>query len=199
MTKLDSDVSIATAELDSLVRTGLDALRRGDAGGARTVFDEVVARGGTPPWLAVARACNMQGDTAGEEAALKRRLDEDKRDLPALLAMGELKARGRDDRAASAFFTTALNQAAAAGQAPPQLAPLLNRAQAFVRDAAARYESHLVERLAAAGLDEGRASPRVRQALDLLRGKAPLYLQQPTSFYFPGLPQRAFYERDEFP
>ena len=189
---------MATAELDSLTRTGLDALRRGDAGGARTVFDEILARGGTPPWLAVARACNMLGDSAGEEAALKRRLDEDKRDLPALLAMGELKARQRDDRAASAFFSAALNQANASGGGNAQLAPLLARGQAFIRDAAARYESHLVERLGAAGLDETHASPRVRQALDLLRGKAALYLQQPTSFYFPGLPQRAFYERDEF-
>ena len=189
---------MAIAELDALTRTGLDALRRGDAGGARTVFDEILARGGTPPWLAVARACNMLGDFAGEEAALKRRLDEDKRDLAALLAMGELKARERDDRAASAFFSAALNQAAATGQNAPQLAPLLNRAQSFIAEANRRYESHLLDRLHAAGLVEDRASPRVRQALDLLFGRAPLYLQQPTTFYFPGLPQRPYYEREEF-
>src|SRR5690349_9007808 len=110
---------MATAELQSLVQTGIDALRRGDAGGARTVFDEIVARGGTPPWLAVARACNMLGDDAGEEKALQSRLAEDKRDLPALLAMGELKVRQRDDRSASAFFSAALNQAAASGQNNP--------------------------------------------------------------------------------
>jgi len=189
---------MSTAEIASLTQTALDALRRGDAGGARTIFDELVARGGTPPWLAVARACNMLGDAAGEEAALKQRLKEDKRDLPALLAMGELKARQRDDRAASAFFSAAINQAMASGQNSAQLAPLLNRAQSFIREAADRYEAHLVERLGAAGLDESSASPRVRHALDLLRGKSQLYLQQPTTFYFPGLPQRQFYERDEF-
>jgi len=35
-------------------------------------------------------------------------------------------------------------------------------------------------------------------AVDLLLGRKQLYLQQPSSFYFPGLPQRQFYERDEF-
>jgi aspartyl/asparaginyl beta-hydroxylase (cupin superfamily) len=33
----------------------------------------------------------------------------------------------------------------------------------------------------------------------MLLGKKQLYLQQPSSFYFPGLPQRQFYERSEFP
>jgi aspartyl/asparaginyl beta-hydroxylase (cupin superfamily) len=32
----------------------------------------------------------------------------------------------------------------------------------------------------------------------LLLGKKQLYLQQPSSFYFPGLPQRQYYERGEF-
>ena len=32
----------------------------------------------------------------------------------------------------------------------------------------------------------------------MLLGKKQLYLQEPSSFYFPGLPQRQFYERDEF-
>ncbi len=189
---------MATGEIQALTQTGIDALRRGDAGGARTVFDEIVARGGTPPWLAVARACSMLGDAAGEEKALQNRLAEDKRDLPALLAMGELKARVRDDRAATAFFSAALNQAAATGQNNAAIAPLLQRAQAFVRDAARRYETHLVGRLDAVGINERSASPRVRQAIDLLRGRSQLYLQQPTTFYFPGLPQRQFYERDEF-
>lgn len=40
---------------------------------------------------------------------------------------------------------------------------------------------------------------RMRAALDLLLGRTQLYLQQPSMFYFPGLPQRQFYERHEFP
>lgn len=182
---------------ESLARTGIDALRRGDAGGARTIFDEIEKEGGTPPWLAVARACNMAGDPAGEERALQRQLELDMRDLPALLAMGELKARQQDSRAAGAFFQAALN-AAAVRPPPPQVQPLLQRAADYLRDSARRYEAHMAEQLAAAGLSVDSASPRMRQALDLLVGRTELYLQQPSMFYFPGLPQRQFYEREEF-
>ena len=190
-------MSSAPPSLQSLAQTGIDALRRGDAGGALSAFDAILAQGGEPPWLAVARARNMLGDMAGEEAALQRILDSDKRDLPALLAMGDLHARRQDDRAASAFFGAALNQAALAPP-PPQLRPLLERGRAFMAEAARRYEAHLEDKLSAAGLSD-KASPRVAMALDLLLGRKQLYLQQPNVFYFPGLPQRQFYERDEFP
>ena len=56
----------------------------------------------------------------------------------------------------------------------------------------------MADQLRAAGIDGQRASPRVAHALRLLKGEEPLYLQQPNMFYFPGLAQRAFFERDEF-
>ena len=183
--------------LETLARNGLEALRRGAAGEALSRFREMLAQGGNPPWLAMARACNMLGDTTGEEQALQRQLDGDKRDLPALLAMGELKARQSDSRSAAAFFRTALN-VAAVRQPAPQLMPLLGRAEAFVQETSSRYEAHLGEQLEAAGVDRDRASPRMGRALDLLLGKTQLYLQQPNMFYFPELPQRQFYEREEF-
>lgn len=188
----------APSSHQALAQTGIDALRRGDAAGARTTFDRIEAEGGVPPWLAVARACSMLGDDAGEERALQRILDYDKRDLPALLAMGELHAKRGDDRAAAAFFRTALNQAAVTSP-PPQLHPFLERGQAFLAESARRYATHLEGQLAAAGLTGEGTSPRVSMALDLLLGRKQLYLQQPNVFYFPGLPQRQFYERGEFP
>ena len=154
-------MATAPPALQALAQTGIDALRRGDAGGALTVFREIEAQGGEPPWLAVARACNLLGDPDGEERALQRILDNDKRDLPALLAMGDLHARRQDDRAAGAFFRAALNQAALAPP-PAALHPLLERAQSFLAEAARRYETHLEEKLAASGLAEAmpaRASP----------------------------------------
>ena len=186
------------ARADTLTRTGIDALRRGDGAAARAAFEAITEEGGTPPWLGVARACNLLGDAAGEEAALQRQLDADKRDLPALLAMGELKARAGQDRVAAQFFRTALNQASVTPQLPQALHPLLDHAQGFLAETQQRYEAHLQEKLDEAGLSPAAASPRVGQALDLLLGKAQLYLQQPSMFYFPGLPQRQFYERGEF-
>lgn len=145
----------------------------------------------------MARACNLLGDAAGEEQALQEQLNLDKRDLPALLAMGDLKIKQGDSRAAAAFFRTALNSAAVRPP-PPQLIPILNRAKIFIEETSARYEVHLSEQLEAAGIGGTSTSPRMRRALDLLLGKTQLYLQQPNMFYFPELPQRPYYEREEF-
>ncbi|PCD04033.1 hypothetical protein COC42_06910 [Sphingomonas spermidinifaciens] len=40
--------------------------------------------------------------------------------------------------------------------------------------------------------------PRVGEAIELLLGRRELHLQQPSMFYYPGLAQRAFFERAEF-
>ena len=39
----------------------------------------------------------------------------------------------------------------------------------------------------------------MQQAIDLLTGKRQLYLQEPSVFYYPGLPQKQFYDPAEFP
>ncbi len=183
--------------LEELTRSGVEALRRGDPSEALRLFRDIIGQGGRPPWLAVARACNLIGDSAGEEEALQKQLDQDKRDLPALLAMGELKAKQGDSRAATSFFKAALKMAAL-GQPAPQLMPLLNRASNYLNEASRRYEAHLADQLDAAGLNGEASSPRIRRAMDLMLGRSPLYLQQPNMFYFPELPQRAFFEREEF-
>lgn len=177
----------------ALQAEGVTAFRRGDMAAARAAFEAMTAR----PWLMLAQICNRMGDAEGEEAALHGQLGVDTRHVPALLAMGELKARLGDERAASSFFSTALAQAAVTPQ-PPALTPLLQRAQQWRADSRTRFESHLLGALDEAGLLSEQGSPRIRHAVDLLTGKAEVYLQQPNMFYFPGLPQRAFYEREEF-
>jgi aspartyl/asparaginyl beta-hydroxylase (cupin superfamily) len=143
------------------------------------------------PFL-VAQVAQMAGDTASEEAALNKALAQNPRHVGALLAMGDLKQRIGDDRGATSYFRTALAQAAVTPQ-PREVGPFLERAQQWVEQASARFETHLRDTLGpAANL------PRLSHALDLLTGKTPLYLQQPSMFYFPGLPQRPFYERHEF-
>jgi hypothetical protein len=190
-------MAAADQDFQALARAGMEALGRSDPRAALESFGEIEAAGGEPPWLAVARAHNLAGDIDAEQQALQRILDRDKRDLPALLAMGELQMRRHDDRAAISFFSAALNQASVTPP-PAHLAPFLERAQAFIVEAQGRYVAHLEAQLDAAGVTADKASPRVAAALDLLHGRKQLYLQQPNVFYFPGLPQRQFYEREEF-
>ena len=164
------------------------ALGRKDIAAAR---DRLRAMQAPPPML-LAQVCAHMGDHAGEEQALAAQLAAEPRHLGALLAMGALKARTGDDRGATAFFRTALNQAALSPP-PPNLHAMLQRAAAHVEASASRFEAHLAE-----SIGDARKLPRIAHAMDLLTGKTPLFLQQPSMFYFPGLPQRAFYERSEF-
>lgn len=185
---------------DTLTQQAIAALRKGDAATARAHLSKVTAdppTGMMPPWLLLAQACQMLGDTQAEEAALAALLALDPRHLAGLLLMAGLKARTGDSRAASSFYTTALAVADNAG-APQQLVPLLEQAQRFLVQANADYGRFLTDHLASGGIKPGQVSPRVDAAIDLLLGRKQLYLQEPTNFYFPGLPQRQFYEAQEF-
>ena len=145
------------------------------------------------PWEMLARAEEGCGDRAAAAAALDRRLLLDKRDIGALLLKARLFEQDGDSRAASSFYQAALNQEAFAGGCPPPLRPLLDRGRQFIAASSARFTEHLFDTLGAP------ASPRIAMALDLLTGKRELFLQQPSVFYFPELPQRQFYDWREFP
>jgi aspartyl/asparaginyl beta-hydroxylase (cupin superfamily) len=172
----------------ALADAAVAALRQGDARGAVAKLRQMQ----DPPPMLLAQACNRSGDLDGEAAALQRILDHDIRNLPAMLAMAQNADRRGDARGATSWYRSALAQAAAAG-APPQLQPVLQKAQDYVARSSRTFEDHLMD--AISGLPP---LPRIQLATDLLLGKQSLFLQQPSMFYFPGLPQRAFYERSEF-
>lgn len=134
-----------------------------------------------------------------ELAALDQALARDPGDVTALVRKGELLTRRGDDRAAAAFYRAALSRASS-GQLPISLKPVIQRAQAGLARAEASFMDHLRASLAAAGLGPGNRPPRFAEALELLEGKrqTTLQLQRPGAFYYPGLPQRRYYERSEF-
>lgn len=181
--------------LRETIEAGLAALAARDPARAAPLLREAAAAAPTAemPWIALANAEMALGANDAAEAALDCQLELTPREVGALLLKGLLRERANDPRAASSFYQTALGQAAVNGDVPPQLAALEAHARSFVGSANAEFEAHLLTQL---GSD---ISPAMAEALDLLTGKRQLYLQQPTVFYFPGLPQRRFYEQDAFP
>lgn len=119
------------------------------------------------------------------------------REIRDLLDRGRAYAEAGDSRAASSFFAAALRAARDGGAAA--LAAELSAAEAYLREAAARYQAHIEAAVAGAG-----AGPRLDEALAILLGRKPLHLppvpypQRPSVFHFPGLPPRPFYEREAF-
>ncbi|MFD1612108.1 aspartyl/asparaginyl beta-hydroxylase domain-containing protein [Sphingomonas tabacisoli] len=191
---------LTAAQADQMVRDGVAAMQRGDAKAARHLFEDVAAAGNgiAPPWLLIAQACRLERDEAGELSALDKLLAEQPRHVRGLIMKGDVLARRGDPRAAHTFYQLAVNVAEATPNLPPNLAAEVQRAAAELQRSQGDYRAHLDAALANAGHTPANLKPRVRDALALASGEKQLYLQEPTSFYFPGLPQIQFYEREAF-
>jgi aspartyl/asparaginyl beta-hydroxylase (cupin superfamily) len=185
--------------LESAAQRGIGALQRGDFHAARDAFSTVTASGNASAqaWLFYAQACEGCDDRQNAMGALDHVLGEDSTNPFALLMKGDIYARNGDDRASVSFYRMAIRRCAELPQLPGDLPLRLERAQAAVTEAERRFEAKLHDVLAERGIDAVPA--RFAEALAIASGKQPVYLQQPTSFYYPGLPQQAWYEREMFP
>jgi aspartyl/asparaginyl beta-hydroxylase (cupin superfamily) len=193
-------MQMSAPEAESSIRAGIAALQQGKAEEARGMFRQVIDRGSPlpPPWFLLAQACHRIGDAAGEEAALDKVLAGQPRNIGALIMKGDCRRHGGDMRAAVSFYRTALAAGAHAGQVPPTIAAELRRVEALTKEAGGEFQQRLETHLDEAGIGESARSPRFRMALDIMLGRKQLYLQEPNSFYFPGLPQIQFYDREDF-
>lgn len=182
------------------MQKALAALRGGDASAAASMLEQLTTEGPVPSatWLALAFArVNLeQADAA--LAAVDQALALEPRNIRALLFKADHLDRLGRTRTAVSFYQGALQVAAAMSQVPQDVVQGLRRAEDICDRQAADYENYLLETLEADGFDR-LALPRFAESLDIACGKRPAQLQQPTRFYFPGLPQRSFYERSEFP
>jgi aspartyl/asparaginyl beta-hydroxylase (cupin superfamily) len=194
-------MTFTRSQAETILQEGITALRAGKAQVARTLLERLTEPGNDidPPWLLIAHACRLMGDDVAEEQALQTLLALDKRHLAALLLMGELKDRQGDDRAATAFYKAALNMVSVGARISDDLRPKLKQAEDFLAGAHGRFESYLLNKLSETGLQGNETPIPVRNALDLLMGRKEIFYQKPSMFYYPGMPQREFYEREEFP
>ena len=101
-------------------------------------------------------------------------------------------------RANAQIWLLLAHSCASLGELPADLRAELARieqaTQAFKGRSRARLEAHLAE----AGLGPEAQSARFRESLGILLEEKQVYYQQPSAYYFPGLPQRQYYEREEF-
>lgn len=190
----------AKAQLEALAHRGIEALRRGDAAAARQAFAAIADSGRASPqiWLFLAQACDMADDRPAARTALAQVLRLDPGNPYALVMHGELLTRDGDDRAAVNWYDQALSATAGMQGLPADLIERLARAHAERGAAVARFRGRMDTALTAAGIDAAAAGPRFAESLAIVAGQTRPYLQEPTSFYFPGLPQKAFYDPADF-
>ena len=187
------------AALERTAQAGIAALQAGDGKAARRAFETIVASGRATLqiWLWLAQACDMLDDRAAVMAHVARVVELDAANPYALVMAGEVQTRSGNDRAAIAWYERALN-AAQGRQLPPDLIARLNRAAAAREAAFAQFEAEMRGAFDTAGVDAASTGPRFAEALQIVSGRSQPYLQQPTSFYYPRLPQIPFYDPADF-
>jgi len=190
--------NVSPAELN---RQAGQALSSGDYAGARALLVKALQIGGDNPvlWLNLAGACRAMGDVPNAMAAVERVLRIDPRSFMGLLLKASLLERLNRRKPAADLY------AAASGLAPPREAMDVStqRALDHGREFHAQYIRELAEFVHAemGSLRERGSSAEAQRAaefIDLAVGRRRAYRQQPTEFFYPGLPAREFYDRDEF-
>ena len=130
-------------------------------------------------------------------AATARRLAERPGDIAALLERAEVLLALGEERDAARHFMGAVRAAGPRAAWPAQHGAALVRAERMAQALARRFGDALTARLAETGALA--ASPRFAEAIDLLLGRVPVQLSQPSQFLFPGLAAIAFHDRAAFP
>lgn len=182
------------------LREGVLALQQGRARDARARFESVA--GSSPAdaqaWLLLAMACRAEQDHDAEEAAVDRLLALQPQAVRGLVMKGDCRARAGDERLAVNLYKNALRLAEDQPMSQAEVDEL-RRVEETVRALDASYAARLEDQLAAEGFGPRERSARFQQSLDIMAGRKQVYYQEPTGFYFPGLPQTQFFDTVDFP
>jgi aspartyl/asparaginyl beta-hydroxylase (cupin superfamily) len=185
---------------DRLIREGAQALGQGRAKEARARFQQAAATDSANPlaWLLLAIACRHTADPSAEEAALDRLLALDPRSLRGLIMKADCRAHAGNQADAIGFYRAALGLAETAG-IPPDDAEEVERARTALRALEDRAHAKREALMAGRGLPPASWSPRFARALDIAAGRRKLYVQRPTVFTYPELPNVQYYDSADFP
>lgn len=184
---------------DQLIREGARALEQGRAQEARACFERLstVDPGNPLVWLLLAIACRHTGDPRAEEPALDRLLALDPRSIRGLIMKADCRAHNGTQAEAIGFYRAAIGLAETAGASPDDVEEV-KRAQSALRELEERAHSKREALMSARGLPPQSWSPRFARALDIAAGRRRLYVQRPTVFTYPELPNVQYYDPKHF-
>lgn len=187
-------------ELASLEADADRAAARNEPASARRMLEQVTAGdpGRFDPWLKLAAMCRACGDVEAALGAVAGALRIDPFHFTALLLKASLLERaGRSEQAGEAYGH-------ALAQRPDVVPPPLVATVAHAETSYARYRDRSDRRLAEATAPaEAEASaPEQRRIArfrtNITRATRPWH-SEPSHFHFPGLPEREFHDREDFP
>jgi aspartyl/asparaginyl beta-hydroxylase (cupin superfamily) len=181
---------------------GMEALGRNDAATAERHFAAAASADPktTALWLNLAKARRLQGDDAGERAALESALETDQRSLMGLIRLAELHERlGQYGEATTRWSGVAqlANQHANPG---PELRAVFDHARAFLDERKAlladALDADLGANLASASSRDRR---RIGAAVEHMLGRRQIYTNFCFGMHYPFLPADEYFDREHFP
>lgn len=183
-------------------QAAMRAMAAGDLAAAEATLLQAVAvaPGYLPAWLNMAAVRRQRNDLEGAFEAVRQALTLDGRNFGALMMSATMLERmGQSVPAAQAY-------GAALANAPPDemLDAATMQAVRRGREVHGAYTKQLGEHIrgAIATAESGCTATERRRLdsfIDMTLRVQPRYQQNPSDFYFPGLPPIEFYERSEFP
>jgi aspartyl/asparaginyl beta-hydroxylase (cupin superfamily) len=192
--------SLATSE--NANAAAVAAMRAGRLSDARAILEAALASrtDDVSLWLNLAGVCRALNDIPAAFAAVEGALRAQPRSFPALLMKASLLERQGETTQAGIGYGLALTQA----PAPDKLDPATRRAFDHAREVHDAYVAGLRERLVeatsgAAGIGRSEEGRRIEAFIDHMVGRRRIFQQQPSAFYYPGLPSIEFYPREMFP
>ncbi len=178
------------------------AMRAGRPAEARSILENALASHADDVslWLNLAGACRAVNDVPAAFGAVEGALRVQPRSFPALLMKASLLEREGEMTQAGIGYGLALTQA----PPPDRLDAATRRAFDHAREVHGAYVAGLRERLVEAtssvgGIGRSEEGRRMDAFIDHLVGRRRIFQQQPSAFYYPGLPSIEFYPRDMFP
>jgi aspartyl/asparaginyl beta-hydroxylase (cupin superfamily) len=192
-------VQLSNHEAERLAKEGVDALQRGQSAIARARFETIThsGRANAQIWLLLAVACRADKDGVAEEAALDQLLALEPQAVRGHIMKGDCRAAAGDDRSALQRYEIAL-LIASNQELPADLSAELQRAEAWVAQFKARVVEQREAKLIARGLPPEKRSARFQHSLDILAGRRRIFVQEPTGYYVPELPQIQFFDPGDF-
>ena len=141
----------------------------------------------------------MTGPTT-DEASIDAHLASSPFDVAALTAKGDWRMRNSDPRSAVAFYQAAVRASNRTDRLDPVWVGCVEHAQRSIQQVTGGFESYLEAALDARGWPIARRPERFQHSVEILTGRrhAEMQLQRPGAYFYPGLPQRRYYEHSEF-
>jgi aspartate beta-hydroxylase len=180
----------------------MQAMAAGDFASARETLKQALLTAGEriPLWLNLAACCRALGDAAGALAAVEGALRVDPRSFRALLMKGSLLEKQDARRQTAMLYGAAVGLAPPPGTLDSHTVKALQHAQEYHR----RYVDELasfIGREIGPVRERGSSAEarRVTEFVDLSLQRKVSYRQEPSEFFYPGLPATQFWEREEFP